>query len=121
MAHLTVVITGCKNDQLLSFLKALGFDQTAFTFDGLDAIGNLEKVQADKLYHALEEAAATAWRNVDAEVLEFDSAYFPASATAIHPVRQLRGTSTSQVVDAEVALVTGAITDPSGAVLLGRG
>jgi acetyl-CoA acetyltransferase len=35
-------------------------------------------------------------------------------------VRQIRGTSTSQVEDAEVALVTGAITDPSGAVLLGR-
>jgi acetyl-CoA acetyltransferase len=36
-------------------------------------------------------------------------------------VRQIRGTSTSQVEGAEVALVTGAITDPSGAVLLGRG
>jgi acetyl-CoA acetyltransferase len=35
-------------------------------------------------------------------------------------VRQLRGTSTSQVAGAEVALVTGAITDPAGAVLLGR-
>lgn len=35
-------------------------------------------------------------------------------------VRQLRGTSTCQVAGAEVALVTGAITDPSGAVLLGR-
>jgi acetyl-CoA acetyltransferase len=36
-------------------------------------------------------------------------------------VRQLRGTSTSQVDGAEVVLVTGAITDPAGAVLLGRG
>lgn len=36
-------------------------------------------------------------------------------------VRQLRGTSTCQVDGAEVALVTGAITDPAGAVLLGRG
>ena len=36
-------------------------------------------------------------------------------------VRQLRGTSTCQVEGAEVALVTGAITDPAGAVLLGRG
>jgi hypothetical protein len=36
-------------------------------------------------------------------------------------VRQLRGTSTCQVDDAQVALVTGAITDPAGAVLLGRG
>ena len=35
-------------------------------------------------------------------------------------VRQIRGTSTSQVDGAEIALVTGAITDPSGAVLLGR-
>jgi acetyl-CoA acetyltransferase len=35
-------------------------------------------------------------------------------------VRQLRGTSTSQVENAEVVLVTGAISDPSGAVLLGR-
>jgi len=35
-------------------------------------------------------------------------------------VRQLRGTSTCQVEGAEVALVTGAITDPAGAVLLGR-
>jgi len=35
-------------------------------------------------------------------------------------VRQLRGTSTSQVAGAKVALVTGAITDPAGAVLLGR-
>jgi acetyl-CoA acetyltransferase len=36
-------------------------------------------------------------------------------------VRQLRGTSTSQVAGADVVLVTGAITDPAGAVLLGRG
>ena len=36
-------------------------------------------------------------------------------------VRQLRGTSTAQVDGAEVALVTGAITDPAGAVLLGKG
>lgn len=35
-------------------------------------------------------------------------------------VRQLRGTSTCQVEGAEVVLVTGAITDPAGAVLLGR-
>jgi acetyl-CoA acetyltransferase len=34
-------------------------------------------------------------------------------------VRQLRGTATSQVVGAEVAFVCGAISDPSGAVLLG--
>ncbi|MBM3658695.1 MAG: hypothetical protein FJW95_04240 [Actinobacteria bacterium] len=36
-------------------------------------------------------------------------------------VRQLRATSTAQVEGAAVALVTGAITDPAGAVLLGRG
>ncbi|HEY3830757.1 MAG TPA: lipid-transfer protein [Acidimicrobiia bacterium] len=35
-------------------------------------------------------------------------------------VRQLRGTSVNQVRDAEVAFVCGSITDPSGAVLLGR-
>lgn len=35
-------------------------------------------------------------------------------------VRQLRGTSTCQVANAQVALVTGAISDPAGAVLLGR-
>ena len=35
-------------------------------------------------------------------------------------VRQLRGTSTCQVEGAEIALVTGAITDPSGAILLRR-
>ncbi len=35
-------------------------------------------------------------------------------------VRQLRGTSPNQVHDAEVAFVCGSITDPSGAVLLGR-
>jgi len=34
-------------------------------------------------------------------------------------VRQLRGTATSQVAGAEVAFVCGAISDPSGAVLLG--
>ena len=33
-------------------------------------------------------------------------------------VRQLRGTSTNQVVEAEIAFVCGAISDPSGAVLL---
>jgi len=36
-------------------------------------------------------------------------------------VRQIRGTSTCQVAGAEVALVTVAISDPAGAVLLGRG
>ena len=34
-------------------------------------------------------------------------------------VRQLRGTASSQVAGAEVAFVCGAISDPSGAVLLG--
>jgi acetyl-CoA acetyltransferase len=35
-------------------------------------------------------------------------------------VRQLRGTAVNQVADCEVVFVNGAITDPSGAVLLGR-
>ncbi len=35
-------------------------------------------------------------------------------------VRQLRGTAVNQVADAELAFVCGSITDPSGAVLLGR-
>ena len=35
-------------------------------------------------------------------------------------VRQLRGTACNQVDGAEVAFVCGAISDPSGAVLLGR-
>src|SRR5262249_15068003 len=35
-------------------------------------------------------------------------------------VRQLRGTSTCQVADAEVAFVAAAASDPSGALLLGR-
>jgi acetyl-CoA acetyltransferase len=39
----------------------------------------------------------------------------------LEAVRQLRGTSTCQVEGAEVTLVTGAITDPAGAILLGRG
>jgi acetyl-CoA acetyltransferase len=34
-------------------------------------------------------------------------------------VRQLRGTACNQVADAEIAFVCGAISDPSGAVLLG--
>jgi acetyl-CoA acetyltransferase len=34
-------------------------------------------------------------------------------------VRQLRGTAANQVADAEIAFVCGAISDPSGAVLLG--
>jgi hypothetical protein len=35
------------------------------------------------------------------------------------PVRQLRGTACNQVDGAEVVFVCGAISDPSGAVLLG--
>jgi hypothetical protein len=34
-------------------------------------------------------------------------------------VRQLRGSAVSQVAGAEVAFVCGAISDPSGAVVLG--
>jgi acetyl-CoA acetyltransferase len=34
-------------------------------------------------------------------------------------VRQVRGTAVNQVVDAEVAFICGAVSDPSGAVLLG--
>jgi hypothetical protein len=36
----------------------------------------------------------------------------------LEAVRQLRGTSTSQVAGAELALVAGANTDPTGAVIL---
>jgi hypothetical protein len=36
-------------------------------------------------------------------------------------VRQIRGTSTAQVPDAELVLVAGANTDPTGAVILRRG
>jgi len=37
----------------------------------------------------------------------------------LEAVRQIRGTSTSQVESCELALVAGANTDPSGAVILG--
>jgi len=35
-------------------------------------------------------------------------------------VRQIRGTSTAQVKDCELALVAGGNTDPTGAVILRR-
>ena len=38
----------------------------------------------------------------------------------LEAVRQIRGTSTSQVADCELALVAGANTDPTGAVILRR-
>ena len=38
----------------------------------------------------------------------------------LEAVRQIRGTSTSQVEDCEFALVAGANTDPSGSVILRR-
>ncbi|WP_038164462.1 hypothetical protein [Verrucomicrobium sp. BvORR106] len=91
MDHLTVVITGCKNDQLLGLLNDLHIAQTSFEFDGLDAIGTLTEANAKVLYAALDEAARTAWEDESADVFEFDSAFFPAGPTAIHPVRQLRG------------------------------
>jgi acetyl-CoA acetyltransferase len=39
----------------------------------------------------------------------------------LEAVRQLRGTATSQIEGAEVALVAGSALEPTGAVLLGRG
>ena len=91
MDHLTVVITGCKNDQLLGFAKNLHISPLSFSFDGPDTVGKLTPGEADLLYNALNDAAKAAWQDESADVLEFDSAFFPASATAIHPVRQLRG------------------------------
>ena len=38
----------------------------------------------------------------------------------LEAVRQIRGTSTSQVADCELVLLAGANTDPTGAILLRR-
>jgi len=43
----------------------------------------------------------------------------PGMSMVIENVRQLRGTACNQVNGAEIAFVCGAISDPSGAVLLG--
>jgi len=54
---------------------------------------------------------------VGGDVIKFVELY--DKVTFPEAVRQLRGTACNQVAGAEIAFVCGAISDPSGAVLLG--
>jgi 17-hydroxy-3-oxo-4-pregnene-20-carboxyl-CoA lyase len=51
---------------------------------------------------------------------QLSEAFIHGVNNALEAVRQIRGTSTSQVADCELAFVAGANTDPTGAVLLRR-
>jgi len=51
---------------------------------------------------------------------QLSEAFIHGFNNTIEAVRQIRGTSTSQVADCELALVAGANTDPTGAVQLRR-
>jgi acetyl-CoA acetyltransferase len=51
---------------------------------------------------------------------QLSEAFIHGVNNALEGVRQIRGTSTSQVADCELAFVAGANTDPTGAVLLRR-
>ena len=52
---------------------------------------------------------------------QLSEAFIHGFNNTVEAVRQIRGTSTSQVEDCELALVAGANTDPTGAVILRRG
>jgi acetyl-CoA acetyltransferase len=49
---------------------------------------------------------------------QLSEAFIHGVNNSLEAVRQIRGTSTSQVVDCKLVLVAGANTDPTGAVLL---
>ncbi len=51
---------------------------------------------------------------------QLSEAFIHGFNNTVEAVRQIRGTSTSQVEDCELVLVAGANTDPTGAVLLRR-
>jgi acetyl-CoA acetyltransferase len=69
------------------------------------------------------ESGATRWPDGDLPVNTHGGSTSEAFVHGVNhlpeAVRQLRGTAVNQVTDAEVAFVCGAISDPSGAVLLG--
>lgn len=52
---------------------------------------------------------------------QLSEAFIHGVNNSLEAVRQIRGTSTSQVEDCELALVVGANSDPTGAVILRRG
>jgi acetyl-CoA acetyltransferase/uncharacterized OB-fold protein len=52
---------------------------------------------------------------------QLSEAFIHGFNNTIEAVRQIRGTSTSQVEDCELAFVAGGNTDPTGAVILARG
>ena len=51
---------------------------------------------------------------------QLSEAFIHGMNNNLEAVRQIRGTSTSQVADCELALLAGANTDPTGAILLRR-
>jgi acetyl-CoA acetyltransferase len=51
---------------------------------------------------------------------QLSEAFIHGFNNTVEAVRQIRGTSTSQVTDCELVLVAGANTDPTGAVILRR-
>jgi acetyl-CoA acetyltransferase len=69
------------------------------------------------------ESGATRWPDGDLPVNTHGGSNGEAFVHGVNhlpeAVRQLRGTAVNQVEGAEVAFVCGAISDPSGAVLLG--
>ena len=51
---------------------------------------------------------------------QLSEAFIHGLNNSLEAVRQIRGTSTSQVPDCELVLSVGANTDPSGAIILRR-
>jgi hypothetical protein len=51
---------------------------------------------------------------------QLSEAFIHGFNNTLEAVRQIRGTSTSQVAEAELVFVAGGNTDPTGAVILGR-
>jgi acetyl-CoA acetyltransferase len=51
---------------------------------------------------------------------QLSEAFVHGFNNSVEAVRQIRGTSTSQVLDCELVFVAGGNTDPTGAVLLRR-
>jgi acetyl-CoA acetyltransferase len=91
-----------------------------FVLFALEAFGFCERGEAG----ALVESGYTAWPDgrlpVNTHGGNLSEAYIHGVTHVLEGVRQLRGTSTCQVPDAEVALVGSAVAQLSSAVILRR-
>jgi len=92
MSSLSIVITGCTAPEFRTFKERAHLANVECEAVDHELVCTLPAEMLETMFLTLEQEAGKGWQNPDRhDTLAFDSAFFPSSAEALQPVRQLRG------------------------------